>query len=160
MIDNPDTLSINISVKKNYDNKKILKNQIEYLIQDLKQQVLRNNTDIRIAHIIVKNCFVDNEKFNTLPIGIACKDLIIQVQFICFSKNFIHSLENLFEIHQIKFKKIICTNYAKSLLDTDLNNLSEAGLKVINGFNMNEVQISPKKLAKVGFFERLFHFFS
>ena len=48
----------------------------------------------------------------------------------------------------------------KSLLDTDLNNLSEAGLKVINGFNMNEVQISPKKLAKVGFFERLFHFFS
>ena len=160
MIDNPDTLSINISVKKNYDNKKIFKNQIEYLIQDLKQQVLRNNPDIKIAHIIVKNCFVDNEEFNTLPIGVICKDLIIQVQFICFSKNFIHSLQNLFETHQIKFKKIICTNYAKSLLDTDLDNLSEAGLKVINGFNMNEVQISPKKLTKVGFFERLFHIFS
>ena len=36
MIDNPETLSIYASVKKNYDHKKIQKNQIEYLIQDLK----------------------------------------------------------------------------------------------------------------------------
>ena len=30
MIDNPETLSIYASVKKNYDHKKIQKNQIEY----------------------------------------------------------------------------------------------------------------------------------
>ena len=31
MIDNPETLSIYTSIKKNFDNKKIHKNQIEYL---------------------------------------------------------------------------------------------------------------------------------
>ena len=160
MIDDPETLSIHVSIKKNYDNKKILKNQIEYLIQDLKQQILRSNSDIKIGHIIVKNYFVDGEIYSQLPIGEVCTDLVIQTQFICFSKNFIDSLENLFANYQIDINKIICTNYAKSLLDTDLNSLSEAGLKVIGGANINEGLVNPKKLTKVGFFERLFHIFS
>ena len=160
MIDDPETLSIHVSIKKNYDNKKILKNQIEYLIQDLKQQILRSNSDIKIGHIIVKNYFVDGEIYSQLPIGEFCTDLVVQIQFICFSKNFTDSLENLFANYQIDINKIICTNYAKSLLDADLNSLSEAGLKVIGGANINEVLVNPKKLTKVGFFERLFHIFS
>ena len=160
MIDNPETLSIYTSVKKNFENKKIFKNQIEYLIQDLKQQILMNNSDIKIGHIIVEYYFVDGEIYNKLPIGEACKDLVIQTRFICFSKNFTDSLENLFSNYQIDINKIICTNYAKSLLDADLNSLSEAGLKVIGGANINEVLVNPKKLTKVGFFERLFHIFS
>ena len=160
MIDNPETLSIYASVKKNYDHKKIQKNQIEYLIQDLKQQILRNNSNIKIGHIIVEYYFVDGEIYNKLPIGEACKDLVIQTRFICFSKNFTDSLENLFSNYQIDINKIICTNYAKSLLEGDLNNLAEAGLRVIEGFNTNEVLVNPKKLTKVGFFEKLFHIFS
>ena len=160
MIDNPETLSIYASVKKNYDHKKIQKNQIEYLIQDLKQQILRNNSNIKIGHIIVEYYFVDGEIYNKLPIGEACKDLVIQTRFICFSKNFTDSLENLFSNYQIDINKIICTNYAKSLLEDDLNNLAEAGLRVIEGFNTNEVLVNPKKLTKVGFFEKLFHIFS
>ena len=160
MIDNPETLSIYASVKKNYDHKKIQKNQIEYLIQDLKQQILRNNSDIKIGHIIVEYYFVDGEIYNKLPIGEACKDLVIQTRFICFSKNFTDSLENLFSNYQIDINKIICTNYAKSLLEDDLNNLAEAGLRVIEGFNTNEVLVNPKKLTKVGVFEKLFHIFS
>ena len=49
MIDNPEILSICASVKKNFDNKKIVKNQIEYLIEDLKQQILKNSLDIKIG---------------------------------------------------------------------------------------------------------------
>ena len=60
------------------------------------QQILRNNSDIKIGHIIVEYYFVDGEIYNKLPIGEACKDLVIQTRFICFSKNFTDSLENLF----------------------------------------------------------------
>ena len=160
MIDNPETLSIYTSVKKNFENKKIFKNQIEYLIQDLKQQILMNNTDIKIGHIIVEYCFVDGEMYNKLPIGEVCKDLVIQTRFICFSKKFTDSLEDLFFNYQIDINKIICSNYAKSLLQSDFENLTEAGLRVIEGFNTNEVVINPKKHIKVGFFEKLFHIFS
>ena len=57
--------------------------------------------------------------------------------------------------------KIICTNYAKSLLENDfVDNLAEAGLRVVDGFNTKEVDINSKKSIKVGFFEKLFHIFS
>ena len=160
MIDNPEILSICASVKKNFDNKKIHKNQIEYLIEDLKQQILKNNSDIKIGHIIVENFFLDGEIFNKLPIGETCKDLVIQTRFICFSKTFTDSLKDLFFNYQIDINKIICTNYAKSLLQSDLNNLADAGLRVVEGFNTNEVVINSKKMTKVGFFEKLFHIFS
>ena len=161
MIDNPETLSIYTSVKKNFDNKKILKSQIEYLIEDLKQQILKNSSDIKIGHIIVENFFLDGEIFNKLPIGETCKDLVIQTRFICFSKVFTDSLEDLFFNYQIDINKIICTNYAKSLLENDfVDNLAEAGLRVVDGFYAREVDINPKKSIKVGFFEKLFHIFS
>ena len=160
MIDNPETLSIYTSIKKNFDNKKIHKNQIEYLIEDLKQQILKNSSDIKIGHIIVEYYFLDGELYNKLPIGKVCKDLVIQTRFICFSKTFIDSLEDLFFNYQIDINKIICTNYAKSLLQNDLNNLADAGLRVVEGFNTNEVVINSKKMTKVGFFEKLFHIFS
>ena len=161
MIDNPETLSIYISVKKTFDNKKIYKNQIEYLIEDLKQKILKNSSDIKIGHIIVENFFLDGEIFNKLPIGETCKDLVIQTRFICFSKIFINSLEDLFFNYQIDINKIICTNYAKSLLENEfVDNLAEAGLRVVDGFNTKEVDINVKKMNKVGFFEKLFHIFS
>ena len=161
MIDNPQTLSIYTSVKKNFDNKKIHKNQIEYLIEDLKQQILKNSSNIKIGHIIVEYYFLDGELYNKLPIGKVCKDLVIQTRFICFSKTFIDSLEDLFFNYQIDINKIICTNYAKSLLENDfVDNLAEAGLRVIDGFNTKEVEINSRKMTKVGFFEKLFHIFS
>ena len=160
MIDNPETLSIYTSVKKNFDNKKIHKNQIEYLIEDLKQQILKNSSDIKIGHILVEYYFLDGEMYNKLPIGETCKDLVIQTRFICFSKTFTDSLKNIFFIYQIDINKIICTNYAKSLLQSDFNDLAEAGLRVVEGYNINEVEVNPKKQAKMGFFERLFYIFS
>ena len=160
MIDNPEILSICASVKKNFDNKKIVKNQIEYLIEDLKQQILKNSTDIKIGHILVEYYFLDGEMYNKLPIGEVCRDLVIQTKFICFSKIFTDSLENLFFNYQIDINKIICTNYAKTLLQSDFNDLAEAGLRVVEGYNINEVEVNPKKQAKMGFFERLFHIFS
>ena len=161
MIDNPETLSIYISVKKNFDNKKIYKNQIEYLIEDLKQQILKNSSDIKIGHILVEYYFLDGEMYNKLPIGETCKDLVIQTRFICFSKTFTDSLKDLFFNYQIDINKIICTNYAKSLLENDLiDNFGEAGLRVVDGFNTKEVDLNSKKMIKVGFFEKLFHIFS
>ena len=148
-------------LKKNFDNKKIQKNQIEYLIEDLKQQILKNSSDIKIGHILVEYYFLDGEAYNKLPIGETCKDLVIQTRFICFSKVFTDSLEDLFFNYQIDINKIICTNYAKSLLENDfVDNLAEAGLRVVDGFNTKEVDINSKKMIKVGFFEKLFHIFS
>ena len=160
MLEEKNSLSIKASVKKDYDKNPIQKNQIEYLIQDLKQQILKNNSDLKILHIIVDNFIVDEQHFDVIPLEKKCNELVIEVRFICCKKNHIDFLKNIFKKYQINFKRIICTKYAKSLVVSDPYNILEAGLRVVNGFNSKEVIVFPKKPSKLGFFERIFHLFS
>ena len=86
--------------------------------------------------------------------------MVIETSFIYLQKSFVSKLEFLLKKHQIVINKIICTNYAKSLIDIDIDDLSKAGLAVLNDNNLNEVGINSKKIGKSGFFEKLFHIFS
>ena len=61
-------------------------------------------------------------------------------------------------INDKKTRKIIPKNI--NLNEIDKSNPLEGGLKVVNGENMKEVYILPKKPAKLGFFEKMFHLFS
>ena len=69
-------------------------------------------------------------------------------------------MEGLFNEHQMFVNKVICTNYAKTLIVTEFENLSKAGLNILKGSNLNEIGVIPKKIKKIGFFEKLFHIFS
>ena len=156
----PNNLKIEISIKKNYDLKHIQKDQIQYLIQDLKQQILTSNKDLKILHIIIENYIIDGNKIHEIPLQMNCKNLIIEAKFICVKKNLADFFYRIFKNYQIELNSIICGNYALSLNEIDKSNLLEGGLKVVNGENMKEVYILPKKPAKLGFFEKMFHLFS
>ena len=156
----PNNLKIEISTKKSYDLKQIQKDQIQYLIQDLKQQILTSNKDLKILHIIIENYIIDGNKIHEIPLQINCKNLIIEAKFICVKKNLADFFYRIFINYQIKLNSVICGNYALSLNEIDKSNLIEGGLKVVNGENMKEVYILPKKPAKLGFFEKMFHLFS
>ena len=54
MIDTPDLFSIDFSIKKNLEGKKVNKDDIKYLLQEAKQLVQNNNFDKKIIHIIIK----------------------------------------------------------------------------------------------------------
>jgi len=160
MVETPESISINLSLIKDNEGKKIEKKNVQYLVQDAKQQILRSYYNKKIIHIIVSNYVIDNVAYNYLPLDINCKKFSIDIQFICFPSNLVKKLEELFNNHQIFINKIICTNYAKSFTKKEsCVNICESGLKLIQGVNKQEVVIVPRKLEKKGFFERLFHFF-
>ena len=160
MVEQENSYNIDLSIKKNFENKIIDKKNIEYLIQDLRQQLLTNNPDKKFIHILVKKCIVDSEEYNIIPIGNKCKNFIIDLSFIHIPKKLLNELERLFSEHQMFINKVICTNYAKTLIVTEFDNLSKAGLNIIKGSNLNEIGVIPKKIKKIGFFEKLFHIFS
>ena len=115
MLDTSDTLSISLSISKKNDGKLIEKKDIQYLIQDAKQQILKFYPDQNIIHIIISNYKVDNKNFDYLPENIKCKTLSIEIFFICFPKILIESLENLFQNNQISINQFLCSSYTKSL---------------------------------------------
>ena len=54
MVDSPDILSVGISISKKLNGSILKKDDIKFLIQDAKQQVLRNYTNHNISHIVIK----------------------------------------------------------------------------------------------------------
>ena len=160
MVETPESISINLSLIKDNEGKKIEKKNVQYLVQNAKQQILRSYHSKKIIHIIISNYVIDSIAYDYLPLDINCNKFSIDLKFICFPKNLIKKLEELFNNHQIFINKIICTNYAKSFIEKEsYTNICEYGLKLIQGVNKQEVIIVPRKLKKKGFFERLFHFF-
>ena len=160
MVESPESFSINLSLIKNNEGKKVEKKNVQYLVQDAKQQILRSYHSKKIIHIIITSYVIDNVAYDYLPLDLNCSKFSIDIKFICFPKNLIKKLEELFNNHQIFINKIICSNYAKLFTkNKSCINVCESGLKLVQGVNKQEVAIVPRKLEKKGFFERLFHFF-
>tara|TARA_B100000900_G_scaffold203601_1_gene172653 strand:+ start:178 stop:876 length:699 start_codon:yes stop_codon:yes gene_type:complete len=160
MIDDPKIFTIKISTKKNYEKNQIKKKEIEYLIQDLKQQISFSSKDLKILHIVAENFVLDGIQTETIPINDYCNDLVIEVKFICIKKHFVELVRDIFKKYQIDLELVISTEYALSQTPITSKGLLEAGLCIINRSNHKEVFILPKKTTKLGFFERIFHIFS
>tara|TARA_B100001093_G_scaffold203907_1_gene195957 strand:+ start:569 stop:1279 length:711 start_codon:yes stop_codon:yes gene_type:complete len=160
MIDSPDSMDISLSLMQNNEGREIQKEDVKYLIQYARQQILSSNKDVSIAHIIVEKYIIDDDDFDTFPNNLACKKFSIDVKFICFPKFLIKRLEELFSKNQILLNRIICTQYVKAIKNGFFDqNICERGRKLVLGANKQEVLIIPKSIEKKGFFERLFHLF-
>ena len=160
MIETPQSTSINLSVLKNNEGNKITKQDVMYLIQDEKQQILKSNSAIEIIHIITENYNLDDMNHNFLPLDINCKKFSIDIKFICFPKDLLRNFEQLFLKQQIFINKFICSNYVKTFdFKNNEKHICEKGKEIVEGINKEEVVSIPKIIEKTGFFERLFHFF-
>ncbi len=160
IVDNIFTYKINASIKKNFDGLKISKDQIQYLIQDLKQQIAKTSDNIKINHVLINEVSLDGKKIEFLPINTSCDNLMLTLGFICFPKSLINSLKDFFKSHQIKLSSSLCGDYVESFLNDGFKSTFEAAIALKNDYNSNEVSIVTKKKPKMGFFERLFHLIS
>ena len=115
MLDTSDALFIGLSVSKKNDGKIIEKKDVQYLIQDTKQQILKSYSDKTIIHIIISNYKIDNKDYDYLPENTKCKLFSIDIFFICFPKILINNLESLFQKNQISINQFLCSSYTKSL---------------------------------------------
>ena len=115
MIDCQEMLSIGISISKKLDGSKIKKKDIQFLIQDTKQQILRNYTDQNIIHIIIKNYKVDDTDHTFFPEKINCNLISLDILFICMPKKIIEYYKAHFFKLNISVNQIFCSSYAKSV---------------------------------------------
>ena len=160
IIETPQSTSIKLSVTKNNEGKKIIKEDAMYLVQDAKQQILKSNQDLRMIHIIVENYILDSIQYKFFPSEKKCNKFSIDITFICFPRDLLKSFEKLFLNQQIYINQFICSNYVKTFNFTNKEqNICERAKNIVQGANKQEVVSIPKEPKKKGFFEKLFHFF-
>ena len=129
---------------------KLKREDIEFLIQDAKQQVTRNHPDKNIIHIIIKNYNINEIDYDFLPNDIGCNMVYIDIIFICISKNYIEKLKKIFFNSDVSVSQIYCTSYLKSQNYKE-NFSSNKHISFIDmGFNKTSITCFNNK--KISFF--------
>jgi len=115
MIDSPKTLSIGISVCKKIAGPKLRQVDIQFLIQEAKQQILSNYKDQNIVHIIINNYKINDITYDSLPDEIECNFISLDILFICLPNEIIDYFKSSFQTFDISINQIACTSYAKTI---------------------------------------------
>ena len=148
-----------LSLKNKYDSDKIKESDVVRLINDAKQQIIRNNKGCVILHLLVDKYIVDGEEYLEFPDNVSYKELIVQVSFITVQNSTVKTLNKIFKNCNIEVKKIISHQYSSGFAERKDTSPCIAGKKVVDGINPSEVIIHNIYSRKQGLFEKMFNFF-
>jgi|TARA_B110000027_G_scaffold64272_1_gene68874 cell division protein FtsA len=124
MVDSSKMLSVGISLSKKLDGSKLKPANIQFLVQEAKQQILKYYTSYNIVHIIINNYKIDDVDYSYLPDEIKSNFISLDIIFICLPTDLVLYLKNIFSKSNIFVDQIICSSYVKSINYKDNLNLS------------------------------------
>ena len=111
IIDNFDCSMINLTGYKKLNGSQLVKDNVTYILNDLKSKVLEIEDDKTILHIFNSNYLLDKKKINNLPIGLFGNFYSHELSFFLIDTNDYKNLKNIFEECNLKIKKIISKNF-------------------------------------------------
>jgi len=114
MVDSPKMLSISISVSKKIDGLELKQDDIQFLVQEAKQQILKYYKNQNITHIMINNYKINGTDYDYLQLNIKCNFIALDIIFICLPNETIEYYKNIFYKFDISVNQIICSSYAKT----------------------------------------------
>ena len=111
-------------------------------------------------HIVVNNYLINGKNFEYLKKEIYAEDLSLIINFISIPESLSSRLENMLEKYQIKINRYLDKGYISSFFEDQTIKFPAMICKILNGSNLNEVQLIPKIDKNRGFFEKFFQLFS
>ena len=139
MIDSPKMLSVGISLSKKLDGFKLKQSNIQFLVQEAKQQILKYYVNHNIVHIIINNYKIDGINYSYLPDKIKCDFISLDILFICLPTDLVLYFKKIFSKSNISIDKIICSSHAKSINYKNNLNLSGYVSFIDVGFNRTSI---------------------
>ena len=160
IIDKDYFLEINISTKDKINNRLVTKEDIEYLIFDLKKLVKDNNSNFSITKIKIMNFIVDEKYYKTfeeIPLG---DTLSLEVMFESIKNEIQIEIKNFFSKLEVDVGKYFSSNSLETVKLNEKMDECVAAAKSVYDYDQNEVLLINNIKEKRSFFEKLFHFLS
>ena len=114
MIDSPKMLSIGMSISKKIDSLKVRQDDIQFLVQEAKQLIIKYYKNMNITHIIINNFKINGIDYDYLPMDIKCNFISLDIFFICLPEEIIEYFKSFFHRFNISINQITCSSYAKA----------------------------------------------
>ena len=153
-------LTVNLGIK-NYINSQDNLDKVRLnLLYELKSDFKKNFKEFSIAHFIINNYLFDDQEHTKFDNQILCHNFCLEAKIICIKQKDILYFENILNRHQVAINKILSGKYVSSFISDKNIDECEFGMKMFNGYNLNEVFIEPKIIKNKGIFEKFFKIFS
>ena len=123
LIDDTDLITITFTVSKQINFNAFEKKDLEYLIQDAKQTILKFNSEYEILHIFITDLFGDDEKFDDFDKIKKCKKISLDLLFACIPIKKIEYFKKIFSKNHINISKILISSYSKTFYLINNSNL-------------------------------------
>ena len=116
LVDSPSFFSLDVSIKKIFDQSTSIKKVYNNLIDEANYYVAQNNFKYQSIHLIVNNIIVDeNIKLDKIKDDIKIKSLILELKFICLNRSIVDDIIKEFKINNLKILNLFCSSYIKSI---------------------------------------------
>ena len=100
--------STNITSFKKLNGAKVEKRDLDYILNEGKISVSKNDEKNSILHILNSNFYLDKKKRERIPMNIFGDHLALQMTFVSLPKNNIYNIKNLFENNDLKVDRLLC----------------------------------------------------
>ena len=129
LYDEPGIFSIDLSIKKEFDQKILLEDGLTSLFSDAYKLINNSYTDKNIIHFIKTNVIIDGkESYKKITKNIYAKTIITEIKFICIADKEYNKIVNIFKKSNLKILNFYFSSYVKST-------------SYINSFNQNKCTV-------------------
>lgn len=153
-------LTINIGIKNIINTQDHLDKIRLNLLYELKSDFKKNYKEFSIVHFVINNYLFDGQEQIEFDDQILCHNLCLVAKIICIKQKDIFYFENILNRHQVTINKILSGKYVSSFISDENIDECESGMRIFNGYNLNEIVIEPKIIENKGIFEKFFKLFS
>ena len=130
ILDNFDFTCINISGFKKLNGSQILKDNISFIINTLKQAISKIEEKKTIIHIFNSKSILDGTRVDNLPIGLFGDFYSHQLTFYLIKNNDLKNIRYVFNKNNLNIKKILLKSYCEDTLLIDTKKEEKSFLKI------------------------------
>ncbi len=153
-------IPIGICIKKQNHGNVILKNDLIYCLNEIKNYCKKTFDGKKIIHMLIDNYIVDGINYFSFPQNLKSNNFALNVKFICLPNKIVKDLEKILKKYQIAIQQLVESSYVLKLSQKSEDDIFLTTKKVIEGSNINEIKLLEKIKKNKGFFERFFNLFS
>ena len=121
ILENLNTSFVNVAGFKKLNSSQILRENITYILNTLKSCVNEHEAKKTILHIFNTKYFLDEKKIENLPIGLFGDFYSHELSFSLIDTNDFKNIENIFNVCNLKIKKVFLKSFIKGCLISDKN---------------------------------------
>lgn len=114
LYDNKDFFSVDISIKKTFDQPILFKDIYFSLIREANLLIINNYVKDKIIHLVPIKYIIDGKDyFKKIKDEDKLNSIVIEIKFICINWNIYNKILNIFKNNNLQILNMYCSSYVK-----------------------------------------------